>query len=95
MNALLKLKRYMRPYKLEISVGILTVVLPVLMELLIPRLLQAVIDDGIRLQDMDAISQGAFFMILAAMVSAVSRLLGTGAAFTSAPLSRSTRPTSV
>ena len=74
MNALLKLKRYMRPYKLEISVGILTVVLPVLMELLIPRLLQAVIDDGIRLQDMDAISQGAFFMILAAMVSAVATL---------------------
>ena len=29
------------------------------MELLIPRLLQSVIDDGIRAQDMDAISQGA------------------------------------
>ena len=39
MKALTKLMRYMRPYRLEIFVGVWTVVLPVLMELLIPYLL--------------------------------------------------------
>ena len=74
MKALTKLMRYMRPYRLEIIVGILTVVLPVMMELLIPRLLQLVIDQGIRPHDMDTIVLGALIMIIAAVVSAIATL---------------------
>ncbi len=74
MKSLIKLIRYMRAYRTEILVGILTVVLPVMMELLIPRLLQFVIDNGIRLRNMDAITQGALFMIGAAVISAIATL---------------------
>ena len=74
MKALTRMMRYMRPYRWEIVIGIITVVLPVLMELLIPRLLQSVIDDGIRAQDMDVISHGALVMIGAALVSAIATL---------------------
>ncbi|MBI1257869.1 MAG: ATP-binding cassette domain-containing protein [Chloroflexi bacterium] len=74
MNALTKLMRYMRPYRREIIIGIVTVVLPVLMELLIPRLLQLVIDQGIRPHDMDTIVQGSLIMILAAVISAIATI---------------------
>lgn len=74
MKSLPKLFRYMRPYRLEITIGILTVVLPVMMELLIPRLLQYVIDKGIRQHEMDVIVQGSAIMIVAAIISAVATL---------------------
>ncbi len=74
MKALTRMMRYLRPYRWEVVLGVVTVVLPVLMELLIPRLLQSVIDDGIRAQDMNAISQGVLVMIIAALVSAVATL---------------------
>ena len=66
--------RYMRPYRLEIVIGIITVVLPVMMELLIPRMLQLVIDEGIRAGDMQTIINGTLVMIGAALVSAVATL---------------------
>lgn len=74
MNALTRMMRYMRPYRLEVAVGILTVVLPVMMELLIPRLLQLVIDNGIRARDMQTITNGSLVMIAAAVVSAIATL---------------------
>jgi ATP-binding cassette subfamily B protein len=74
MKSLIRMMRYMRPYRLEVVIGILTVVLPVSMELLVPRLLQFVIDSGIRERDMDAIIQGALVMIGAAVLSAVTTL---------------------
>ncbi|MCB9461311.1 MAG: ABC transporter ATP-binding protein [Anaerolineaceae bacterium] len=85
MKALFKLLRYMRPYRLEVIVGILTVVLPVAMELLIPRMLQYVIDQGIRPKSMDVIINGAMVMIIAAGVSAIATL---GQGFVRARLSQ-------
>ncbi|MCA9886200.1 MAG: ABC transporter ATP-binding protein, partial [Anaerolineae bacterium] len=85
MKALFKLLRYMRPYRLEVIVGILTVVLPVAMELLIPRMLQYVIDQGIRPKSMDVIINGAMVMIVAAGVSAIATL---GQGFVRARLSQ-------
>jgi ATP-binding cassette, subfamily B, multidrug efflux pump len=74
MSALIRLIRYMRSYRLEIIIGIVTVVLPASMELLIPRLLQYVIDTGIRPHDMDVIVKGSLIMIGAAIMSAVTTL---------------------
>ncbi len=74
MTALIRMMRYMRPYRWEIVVGIITVVLPASMELLIPRMLQLVIDSGIRAGDMQAILNGSLVMIAAAVVSAVTTL---------------------
>lgn len=74
MKSLFRMMRYLRPYRLEIFIGIFTVILPVSMELLVPRMLQFVIDDGIRQQDMDAIIQGTLVMIGAAVLSAITTL---------------------
>ncbi len=75
MKSLWRIMRYMRPYRLVIVFGVITVILPVAMELLVPRLLQNVIDDGIRQMDMDAIVSGALAMVVAALVTAVSAIV--------------------
>lgn len=74
MKSLRRILRYMRPYRLIVVLGILTTVLPVAMELVVPRMLQYVIDSGIRQRDMDAVVAGALVMIGAAVVSAVATI---------------------
>lgn len=74
MTALIRMMRYMRPYRYAVIGMIITVILPVAMELLVPRLLQDVIDKGILPRDLNAIVTGALVMIAAAVVSAVATL---------------------
>jgi ATP-binding cassette, subfamily B, multidrug efflux pump len=75
MKALFRMARYMRPYRLEVIFGLLTVILPVAMELLMPRLLQYIVDEGIRLRDMDAIWRGSMIMLATAVVGAAATLV--------------------
>lgn len=85
MTSLRRMLRYMRPYRLVVIGGILTVILPVAMELLVPRMLQVVIDDGIRAGNMDAVVHGVLVMVVAGVVSAVATL---GQGFCRAQLSQ-------
>lgn len=64
----------MRPYGWILFFGFWTTVLPVAMELSVPRLLQFMIDDGIRRGEWDIIVQGALLMFVAAMIGAASTL---------------------
>jgi len=64
----------MKPYGWFLFFGFLTTVLPVAMELSVPRLLQLMIDEGIRPRDMDRILLGAALMFVAALVGAASTL---------------------
>jgi len=74
MKPLIRMLRYMKPYKVSIVLGLLTVILPSLMELLVPRLLQYVIDEGIRQSDMPIILRGSLLMFGAATIGAVTTL---------------------
>ncbi len=74
MTALRRLARYMRPYRRILFFGILTVILPVVIELVVPRTLQYVVDQGIRPGDMDAILSGALVMFGAAVIGAIATL---------------------
>ena len=65
---------FMRPYSWQLFFGFWATVLPVAMELSVPRLLQFMIDEGIRPRDMDMILLGAFWMFVAAMIGALSTL---------------------
>ncbi len=85
MTSLRRMMRYMRPYPWAIAFGILTVVLPVAMELLVPRMLQYVIDKGIRARDMDAIWTGSLVMLGSALFGAIATL---GQGFCRAQLSQ-------
>ena len=74
MKSLRRIFQFMRPYSWQLFFGFWATVLPVAMELSVPRLLQFVIDEGIRPRELDMILLGAFWMFVAAMIGALSTL---------------------
>lgn len=74
MKSLKRIFSFMKPYRWYLFFGFWSTVLPVMMELSIPRLLQFIIDEGILPRQMDMIVQGAVFMFIAAFIGALSTL---------------------
>lgn len=74
MHSLGRMARFIRPYRRIVVLLVLTVVLPVAMELIVPRLLQYIIDKGIRFQDLRAITRGSSIMLGAALIGALATL---------------------
>lgn len=74
MHSLGRMARFVRPYRRIVVLLVLTVVLPVAMELIVPRLLQYIIDQGIRVQDLSAITRGSSIMLGAALIGALATL---------------------
>lgn len=74
MRALRQISRFVLPYKWALIFGLLTTILPVVMELLIPRLLQYVIDQGVVAGDMDVVWRGSGWMFATALLGAVATL---------------------
>jgi len=67
--------RFMDAYWGMALIGLVTVILPVAMELVIPRMLQYVIDQGIKASDMDVIIRGSLIMLGAALVGAIATVI--------------------
>jgi ATP-binding cassette subfamily B multidrug efflux pump len=65
---------FVQPYRWIAVLLVLTVTLPIAMELVVPRALLFIIDEGIRLGDMNAIWRGSLIMLAAALVGAVATL---------------------
>ncbi len=74
MKSLWRIFTFMRAYAWHLFFGFWATVLPVAMELSVPRLLQFIIDEGIRPSQWDMILQGALWMFAAAMIGALSTL---------------------
>ncbi len=74
MTSLWRIFRFMKPYRVYLFFGFWTTVLPVAMELSVPRLLQFIIDRGISPRQLDMILLGAFWMFIAAIIGAISTL---------------------
>ena len=74
MKSLRRIFQFMRPYAWYLFFGFWATVLPVAMELSVPRLLQFIIDEGIRPREPDMILLGAFWMFIAAIIGALSTL---------------------
>ncbi len=72
MRSLVRTGRFLSPYKWLIAGTIVTTILPVMMELTVPRFMRVVIDDGILQSDFQAVWEGALVMFLAAVVGAVA-----------------------
>ena len=79
MNALKRMTYFLRPYRLMVVLMLVTTVLPVAMELLVPRLLQYVIDDGIRPGNLNAIYWGSALLFGTALLGTIATL-GQGVA---------------
>jgi len=74
MKSLPRIVRFVKPYWGIVIIGLVTVILPVSMELVVPRALQYVIDQGIRAGDMAAITWGSTIMFCAALIGALATL---------------------
>jgi ATP-binding cassette subfamily B protein len=74
MTSLGRIARFAWPYRWIAVLLVVTVIFPVAMELVVPRVLQYMVDQGIRAEDMPAIVRGAAIMLGAALVGAMATL---------------------
>jgi ATP-binding cassette subfamily B protein len=74
MSALKRMISFVRPYRWIVVGLVFTVVLPVVMELVVPRALSYIIDQGIAPRDMAAIWRGSAIMLAAALAGALATL---------------------
>ena len=74
MSSLRQIVRFARPYRWVVLLLIVTTILPVAMELIVPRQLQLVVDEGIRARNMDAILRGSMIMFATALIGALATL---------------------
>lgn len=72
MRGLSRVIRYVKPYTWMAVLGIVTTILPVVMELVTPRMVQFIIDQGIRVGNMTVVWQGCAVMLLAAVFGAAT-----------------------
>jgi len=66
---------FVRPYRWVAFGVVITVILPVAMELIVPRALRYVIDQGITLGQMDAILRGSAWMLVTALLGSLATLV--------------------
>jgi ATP-binding cassette, subfamily B, multidrug efflux pump len=74
MKSLKRMLPFMQPYHRVVFWLVITVILPVAMELLVPRVLRYIIDQGIEPSNMTAIWQGAGLMLVTALTGALATL---------------------
>jgi ATP-binding cassette subfamily B protein len=74
MRALRQISRFVMPYRWALIFGLLTTVLPVIMELLVPRFLQYIVDQGVMTGRMDIVWKGSAWMFATAVLGAVATL---------------------
>ena len=74
MNSLKRMIPFVRPYRRVAFWLVITVILPVAMELIVPRALRYVIDQGITPGQMDAILRGAALMLVTALLGSLATL---------------------
>ncbi|MEZ4657077.1 MAG: ABC transporter ATP-binding protein [Caldilineaceae bacterium] len=85
MKALRRAVQFMQPYRMIVLFGLITTILPVTMELVVPRLMQYIVDQGIRASNMNAIYWGSSLMFGSALLGALATL---GQGFARAQLSQ-------
>jgi ATP-binding cassette subfamily B protein len=74
MMSLKRIVPFVQPYRWIAVLLVLTVVLPVAMELTVPRMLQYVIDQGVQAGDMNVVFRGSLVMLGAAVIGALATL---------------------
>jgi len=74
MKSLKRMLPFIQPYRWIAFLLVITVILPVVMELIIPKALNYIIDAGIEAGDMTAIWRGAAIMLITALIGAAATL---------------------
>ncbi len=84
MKSLLRLSRFLRPYRTQAVVALLLLFGMVAADLVIPRLTQRIIDQGILAGDLHVVVTTALFMVGASIVSTVLALINNALSVTAA-----------
>ena len=74
MNSLKRMTSFVRPYRWVAFWLVITVIIPVAMELVVPRALRYVIDEGITPGKMNAILRGSVLMLVTALLGSLATL---------------------
>jgi ATP-binding cassette subfamily B protein len=74
MNSLKRIFPFLLPYRGVVILLVLTVILPVAMELIVPKALNFIIDQGIEPRDMGAIWKGSGLMLVTALTGTLATL---------------------
>ena len=74
MKALKRMLPFLGSYRVFAAALVITVILPVAMELLVPKVLNFIIDTGIEGGDMGAIWRGSILMLVTALIGAAATL---------------------
>lgn len=74
MKALKRMLPFLGSYRVVAAALVITVILPVAMELLVPKALNFIIDSGIEGGDMGAIWRGSILMLVTALIGAAATL---------------------
>ena len=74
MKALKRMLPFLGSYRVVAAALVITVILPVAMELLVPKALNFIIDTGIEGGDMGAIWRGSILMLVTALIGAAATL---------------------
>jgi len=72
VTSISRLWRFVRPYRLMVIVGLFLMVIVVAVDLALPRLLQSIINTGIRQRNLSAVVNGALIMMGLTLVSAAA-----------------------
>ncbi|HNB55057.1 MAG TPA: ABC transporter transmembrane domain-containing protein, partial [Anaerolineales bacterium] len=71
MNPVRKLGKYLKPYWLSAMMAPLLMLLEVSMDLMQPRMIQRIVDEGIAVRDMFIVTQTGIWMVVFALIGAV------------------------
>ena len=72
MDILRRIVKQLRPYRFQLMLAILALVLGTATQVMIPAQVQVIVDDGIIAQDRQAIIQAALFMIGLAAIGMIA-----------------------
>ena len=72
MTSITRLWRFVRPYRRMVVVGLLLIAIVAAVDLALPRLLQSIINTGIRQRNLSAVLNGALIMMGLTLVSAAA-----------------------
>jgi ATP-binding cassette subfamily B multidrug efflux pump len=75
VRSLIRLYRFLRPYRLQAVVALVLLFLMVAADLIIPRLTQRIIDQGIVARDLHVVITTALYMVGASILSVVLALV--------------------
>lgn len=77
MSNLMKILRYLKPYRRKATIALVALTISILTDLAVPRLIQAIVDNGIAKGDMHAVLMTMGIMLAVSALGAVVSIINT------------------